>query len=253
MSYSDFAKYYDILTDNVDYNDIAYYYSEILHRYGVKRGKLLDLGCGTGNLTIRLERLGFSDITGCDLSQDMLNSAVKKSDNIKWLCSDMRELIFRGEKGEKGEFDAVIATLDSINHLKDNKAVGQAFDSVYGCLKKGGIFAADLNTPYKHRYILADNVFTFDCEEEGLYCVWENERAVGDPLDRIDMFLEFFERQDNGSYIRTSDSLSEIAIPPEEITQMLVKSGFRVLECSEYLTGRDLEETSEKFTVIAKK
>lgn len=247
MSYTDFAKYYDILTDNVDYNNIAYYYSEILHKYGVKKGKLLDLGCGTGNLTVRFERLGFSDITGCDLSQSMLNSAVKKSKNIKWLCSDMRELPF------ESEFDAVIATLDSINHLKDKKAVGQAFDSVYGCLKKGGIFAADLNTPYKHRYVLADNVFTFDYEEDGLYCVWENEQIQGDSLNRIDMFLVFFEQQGDGSYIRTSDSLSEISLPPKEITQMLVKSGFRVLECSEYLTGRDLEETSEKFTVVAKK
>ncbi|MDE6580394.1 MAG: class I SAM-dependent methyltransferase, partial [Ruminiclostridium sp.] len=67
MSYTDFAKYYDILTDNVDYNDIAFYYSDILQKYGSKKGKLLDLGCGTGHLTTRLERLGFSDITGCDL------------------------------------------------------------------------------------------------------------------------------------------------------------------------------------------
>lgn len=247
MSYTDFAKYYDILTDNVDYNNIAYYYSELLHKYGVKRGKLLDLGCGTGNLTVRLERLGFSDITGCDLSQYMLDAAIKKSENIRWLRSDVRELPF------EGEFDAAIATLDSINHLNDKKSVGQVFDSAYRCLKKGGIFAADLNTPYKHRYVLADNVFTFDCEEDGLYCVWENEQIPDDPLNRIDMFLEFFEQQGDGNYKRTSDSLSEIALPPEEITQMLIESGFRILECSEYLTGRDLEESSEKFTVVAKK
>lgn len=247
MSYTDFAKYYDILTDNVDYNDIAFYYSDILQEYGSKKGKLLDLGCGTGNLTARLERLGFSDITGCDLSQDMLNLAKKKSERIKWLRVDMRDLPF------ENEFDAVIATLDSINHLKDEKAIDQAFDGIYKSLKKGGIFAADLNTPYKHQNILADNVFTFDYEDEGLYCVWENRNIQGDPLDRIDMFLEFFELLEDGNYKRSSDSLSEIALSPEMIMEMLIRSGFQVLECSEYLTGEDLEESSEKFTVIAKK
>lgn len=247
MSYRDFAKYYDILTDNVDYNNIAYYYCDILHKYGVKGGSLLDLGCGTGSLAIRMEKLGFSDITGCDFSPDMLKAASEKSDTIKWLRCDMRELPF------KNSFDAVIAALDSVNHLDGKEAIGQAFDSVYGSLKKGGIFAADLNTPYKHQYILANNIFTFDYEDEGLYCVWENERLPDDPLNRIDMFLEFFEQQKDGNYKRTSDSLSEIALPPEEIIQMLAASGFEVLECSEYLTGGELEETSDKFTVIAKK
>ena len=247
MGYTDFARYYDVLTDNVDYNDIAFYYSDILQKYGSKTGKLLDLGCGTGNLTVRLERLGFSDITGCDLSQNMLDLAKEKSENIKWLCCDMSKLPF------ENEFDTVIATLDSINHLKDEKAIEQAFEGVYKSLKNGGIFAADLNTPYKHQNILADNVFTFDYEDEGLYCVWENQQVPNDPLNRIDMFLEFFELLEDGNYKRSSDSLSEIALSPEKIKEMLIRSDFEVLECSEYLTGEELEEESEKFTIIAKK
>ena len=247
MGYTDFARYYDILTDNVDYNDIAFYYSDILQKHGSKKGKLLDLGCGTGNLTVRLERLGFSNITGCDLSQNMLDLAKEKSDHIKWLRCDMSKLPF------ENEFDTVIATLDSINHLKDEKAIEQAFEGIYRSLKNGGIFAADLNTPYKHQNILADNIFTFDYEDEGLYCVWENQQVSSDPLNRIDMFLEFFELLEDGNYKRSSDSLSEIALPPEKIKEMLIRSGFEVLECSEYLTGEELEEESEKFTIIAKK
>lgn len=247
MSYNNFAKYYDILTSNIDYNDIAYYYSDILHEYGSKRGKLLDLGCGTGNLTFRLERLGFNDITACDNSEDMLNAASKKSESIKWLKADMRNISF------ENTFDRIIATLDSINHLDGRESIQQVFKGVFSALKKGGIFAADLNTPYKHRHILADNTFTFDYEEEGLYCVWENERAEDDPLNRIDMFLEFFEKQPDGNYKRTSDSHSEIAISPDDICKMLTDSGFEVLRCEEYLTGRELEPTSDKFTVIARK
>ncbi|MDE6578951.1 MAG: class I SAM-dependent methyltransferase, partial [Ruminiclostridium sp.] len=185
--------------------------------------------------------------TGCDLSQNMLDLAREKSERIKWLRVDMRDLPF------ENEFDAVIATLDSINHLKDEKAIERAFESIYKSLKKDGIFAADLNTPYKHHNILADNIFTFDYEDEGLYCVWENQQVQDDPLNRIEMFLEFFELLEDGNYKRSSDSLSEIALSLENITEILVRLGFQVLECSEYLTGEELEESSEKFTVIAKK
>ncbi len=247
MSYKDFAKYYDILTDNVDYNHIAFYYSGILRKYSDKTGPLLDIGCGTGNLTVRMERLGFSDITGCDFSENMLASASKKSDRIKWVKCDMKALPF------DGCFNICIATLDSINHLDGEESIEQAFDSVYKALSKGGIFAADMNTPYKHLNVLGNNSYTFDYDEEGLYCVWENERTEGDPFNRVNMFLDFFERQKNGLYKRSADSLFEIAPPVEKISEMLIKSGFTLLECSEYLTGEELEENSDKFIIVAEK
>ena len=244
MSYSDFALFYDRLTENIDYKALADIYAGLLCRYGVKKGKLLDLACGTGGLSVPLAERGFA-VTAADISQDMLTVAAAKSSNVRWLCLDMMSMPF------EGEFDAVICGLDSLNHLPDLNAVQQCFDEVYRSLKKGGVFAADLNTPFKHREILGNNAFTFDYE--GLYCGWQNELDECDPLCRVDMFLDFFEENVDGSYTRYSDSLSEIAPEPERIVQMLEKSGFADIEVCEYPTGEKLADTSEKFTITAKK
>ncbi|MCH5199898.1 MAG: class I SAM-dependent methyltransferase [Oscillospiraceae bacterium] len=246
MSYADFALFYDRLTENIDYEALAEMYAGLLYRHGAKDGELLDLACGTGSLAVLLAERGF-DVTAADISKEMLTVAAAKSSEVKWLCADMTDLPF------EGQFDAVVCALDSINHLPDLSAVQQTFDGVYRSLKSGGVFAADLNTPYKHREVLGNNAYTFDYE--GLYCGWQNELDESDSGQpcRVDMFLDFFEENENGSYTRYSDSLSEIAPEPELIVEMLEKSGFSEIEVSEYPTGGKLTDTGEKFTVIAKK
>ena len=245
MSYADFALFYDRLTENIDYKALAEMYAGLLYKKGCKNGdNVLDLACGTGSLAVQLAGQGFI-VTAADISQEMLTAAAIKSSEVQWLCCDMRGLPF------DGEFDGVICALDSINHLTDLSEIQQTFNGVYRSLKAGGVFAADLNTPFKHREVLGNNAYTFDYE--GLYCGWQNELDEEDKLCRVDMFLDFFQENEDGSYTRYSDSLSEIAPSPEQTVQMLEKSGFTRVEVSEYITGEKLTDTSEKFTVTAKK
>jgi len=82
-----------------------------------------------------------------------------------------------------------------------------------------------VNTPYKHREILANNTFTY--ETENVYCVWENTLDP-DTLE-VRMALEFFEREENGLYSRSSDSFSEKAYSEEDIERLLRECGFEVL------------------------
>lgn len=245
MSYGDFAQFYDLLTENIDYYKLFTPYLNALYDRKIFEGsRLLDLACGSGNLTVLLERRGYI-ITGADLSEEMLTAAAAKSQDIRWLRLDMTSLPF------DSEFDAVTCCLDSINHLEDLEAIQKTFDGVYRSLKKGGVFAADLNTPYKHLKVLADNAFTFDYE--GLFCSWQNELDKSSPLYKVDMFLDFFKENKDGSYTRYTDSLSEIAPDPQTVVEMLEKSGFTVQEVSEFPTTRTLRPKSEKYMVIAQK
>ena len=52
-----------------------------------KSNDILDLGCGTGNLTHMLVPLG--NVIGMDLSVDMLTIANQKSNEVRWLEGDM--------------------------------------------------------------------------------------------------------------------------------------------------------------------
>lgn len=248
MSYGDFAYFYDLLTENIDYNYLAEYYGGIFEKYGEKKrgGELLDLACGSGSLSLPLKDMGYK-VTGCDLSPEMLTAAAEKTTEIQWLCLDMTDLPF------ENRFDFVVCGLDSLNHLAGREQIESAFKGVYNALRSGGVFAADMNTVYKHVNVLGNNAFTFD--HEGLYCGWQNELDENDPLHRVDMFLDFFSENEDGSYTRYEDSLSEIALPVEDIEEMLVKCGFEVCEISEYMTGKVLSqaENAEKFTFAVRK
>ena len=77
-SYSFFAKYYDELTQNVEYSRRADYFSALLLSCGIESGTVLDLACGTGSLTVELAKRGY-DMIGVDASGDMLCRAQNKA------------------------------------------------------------------------------------------------------------------------------------------------------------------------------
>ena len=240
--YGDFAAVYDLLTTNVPYDEIAEYYAKILCKITNGR-RLLDMGCGTGNLTIRLAERGF-DVIGQDASSEMLAIAAEKSSEVQWICQNMAET----ELGE--EVDAVISTLDSINHLESAEEIAACFVSAAANLKRGGAFVFDVNTIYKHREILANNTFVYDVD--GAYCVWQNEFSPEDNGVSIDLDI-FFEEED-GSYTRGGESFREIALSVDEMRKMLEESGVGVGEIYDYLAvSRRAEESGELLFVTKKR
>ena len=238
--YVDFAEAYDALTFNVPYDEIADYYAKILCEMTDGR-RVLDMGCGTGNLTVRLAQRGF-DVIGQDASPDMLTFAAAKSDKVTWICQKMEET----ELGEQA--DAIISTLDSINHLPDRAAVERCFHRVAENLKSGGAFVFDVNTIRKHRETLGENTFVYDVD--GVYCVWTN---TFDPSDNgVDIELDLFFEEEDGSYSRGGESFREIAFSVDELREMLTKAGFEVVNVWEYLTFNKPYKNSDKLLIVAR-
>ena len=78
MAYDSFSKYYDRLMKNAGYDERAAYYHKILEGCGIDGGILLDLGCGTGHMSVRMADFGY-DVIGTDISVGMLNAAREKT------------------------------------------------------------------------------------------------------------------------------------------------------------------------------
>lgn len=67
-AYSEFAQVYDLFMDNIPYEEWCSYLETLLKKYGVEDGLVLDMGCGTGNITEALRRRGY-DMIGIDNSE----------------------------------------------------------------------------------------------------------------------------------------------------------------------------------------
>lgn len=247
MSYGIFSSVYDILTENVEYERIADKICSLLTQNGINGGLLLDLGCGTGTLSLLLENRGF-EVIGVDPSEDMLAVANEKK------YDENSSAVFICQSGEKldlyGTIDCAVCSLDTVNHIPSLKKIKETFKKLSLFMNMGGIFIFDMNTVYKHREILGDNTFVYDMDE--VYCVWQNT------FDRenlkTDIDLDFFiKNEDNACYERFSESFSEYAYKTGDILKILKECGFNVLSLCDDYTDNHVTEKTQRITVTAKK
>lgn len=244
--YAEFSGVYDVLTQNVDYPQRADYIADLLSRNGVTGGILLDLACGTGTLSVEMAKKGF-EVIGVDASGEMLsiamNNAYEAEQNILFLCQQMQNLDLYGT------INCAICTLDSINHLTKKPDVQAAFDKVSLFMEKDGIFVFDVNTPYKHREILADNSFVY--EADGVYCVWQN--TLDPETDTVTIDLDIFEEIEPDVYERTQESFCERAYGINELEAMLAKAGFETVAVYDELTYSAPQKNSQRVFITARK
>ena len=247
MSYDIFSSVYDILTENVEYERISHKICSLLHKNGVDRGLLLDLGCGTGTLSFLLEQKGF-DIIGVDASEDMLSVANEKK------YEDDSSALFLCQKAEEldlfGTIQCAVSTLDTFNHIDSIEKIEKAISLVSLFMDMNGIFIFDMNTPYKHKEILGNNTFVYDMDE--VYCVWQN--SYDENAEKTDIDLDFFIKNEDDDYFeRYSESFSEYVYDINEIISIIKKCGFTLLDTTDDYSDNPVSDTTERITFICKK
>jgi SAM-dependent methyltransferase len=222
--YSTFARFYDRLNTEVDYEKRADYFCRVIDRHFSRESRLLlDLGCGTGSLSFPLARRGW-DVIGVDGSGEMLSFAMQK---LAAFEGDPRPLFLQQEMERLdlfGTVDICICALDSVNHITDPQRLAEVFQRLSLFVESGGLFIFDANTLYKHRHVLNGSTFVFD--EEEVYCVWQN--AMSDPCT-VEITLDFFERTEGNSYRRSSERFFERAYSTEELQAIGKKAGFELI------------------------
>ena len=89
--------------------------------------RILDVGCGTGDLAARLRReLTTELVAGCDFSAGMLDQAHDRTRAVRWLQGDATRL----PVGD-GAFDAVVST-EAFHWFPDPDAALREFNRVLG-------------------------------------------------------------------------------------------------------------------------
>jgi len=244
-SYKSFASFYDCLTENVDYKAICERFCALFSEHGNGGNIVLDLACGTGSLSMLLAEKGF-DVVATDASEQMLSKAINKGvcfGNPMFLNQSMQNLdLF-------GTIDAAVCTLDSINHLKTKSDVEKAFKKVSLFLNPKGLFVFDVNTLYKHSNVLGNNNFVYDFDD--VYCVWQNEFHA--KSGKVDISLDFFKEQKDGSYLRFSEDFSEYYYDDDFLTELCEKNSMTVLERFDDFTENKANEKSQRVLYLCRK
>lgn len=217
--YSDFARVYDRLMAEVDYQGWADYYRSLLDLAGVAAGSLVcECACGTGGLSLHLAR--HYQLTGLDSSQEMLSIAAEKLRGaglqLPLIRQDMRRM--RLHKPQ----DAILCTCDGLNYLTGPRSAPRFFQAANGALKMGGALALDFSTSHKLRHVLGNN--TLHKPEGDIRYIWQNSWQEG--KRQLSMQLSIFDRQPGGLWRLTEESQLQRAYEPAELVDMLTQAGF---------------------------
>ena len=225
--YIELARLYDIFMEEVDYKNWADKMIA-LKDYSGEKGKVLELGCGTGNLTLEFLKQGY-EVVALDISQDMLTVAEDKlgkfRSRLKLIKQDMR--VMEIGKGYK----SVFCGCDGFNYILDEKELLGVFKKCHDALVAGGSFIFDISSLWKIENVLGNNSFR---EERGKCEIfWINSYNV--EKHEVEMDITFFvpDRQDEKGeelYKKIDEYHIQRAYSTEEIIQMLEDENFEKIE-----------------------
>ena len=246
-SYTNFAYVYDTFMDNVPYDEWCKYLVMLLKQYGVDDGIVLDMGCGTGNMTSRLCQLGY-DMIGIDNSEDMLAIAREKAGedtmDILYLLQDMREFELYGT------VRAAVSICDSMNYITNEEDFLQVFKLVNNYLDPKGIFIFDLNTIYKYKHLLGDATIAENREDCSF--IWDNYYYEDERMNEYELTLFIQEESDPSLYRKFQETHLQRAYTLEEMKKMIEQSGMTYLTAYDAYTRKSPGKKSERICVIAK-
>lgn len=241
-SYSDMAQVYDkLMHKDINYEEWTDYIENIFDCYDINPKLVCDLACGTGNMTIPLARRGY-DMTGIDVSEEMLNIARNKAEglDILFLNQNITDLDLYGTMG------AFICMIDGLNYILPPKSLLKLFTRIKTCfIDDGGLFVFDISTEYKLKNIIGSNTF-IHCGKDIFYS-WQNRYLEKKKLS--DMFLTFFVK--NGSqYSRFEERHLQRAHSEKELKLMLKKAGFTTIDTYDALTFHKPRNDSERIVFV---
>ena len=243
--YENFAQVYDVFMENIPYGDWLIYLEKIWQKFNLKPKLILDLGCGTGNMTIPLAKKGY-ELIGIDASFQMLAKAreksIKEDLNILYLEQDMQSFELYGT------VDCIISLCDSINYILEEDELLQVFKLVNNYLEPKGLFIFDINTIYKFENILADN--SFSQTTENMAYTLENY------FDKEEMINEFYtnffiQDEETMLYQRFEEIHYEKAYTIDKIKSLLKQANLNLLAVYDELTFDEAKDDSQRIFFIA--
>jgi len=112
---------------------------EVISKFLPSKGKLLDVGCGTGRISEYFSRCGY-EITAIDNSESMFAIARKRLKGSRVILSNLIDF------ETKDKFDIILCLYDTVNHLLGFNKWKIFFSKYSHFLSQKGVLIFDINT-----------------------------------------------------------------------------------------------------------
>lgn len=245
--YKDFAFIYDELMYEVDYDGWVKYIEDIIKSENAKVQNILELACGTGNMTIPLTKKNY-DIAAIDISEEMLSVAREKAEKegveLVLLQQDLAELDF-----DIPNLDCILCACDGFNYITYDDDLEHVFKKSYELLKKDGLFIFDISSFYKLSTILGNNMYGENRED--IAYMWQN--YFDDEENLVEMELAFFIKDEDGKFERFEEVHQQRAYTEEEIIELLKVAGFEHIKTYADFTFESPSGEDERIFFVCKK
>ncbi len=222
---------------------------------------VLELGCGTGRVSIPLAKSGFN-VTGIDLSGDMLKLAKKKAGaegvNINFIEADF--VNFNLYK----KFDVVLMPYNAFQHIHADNDINKFFDNLKRHLNTGARFIMEVMNPLDDDLSRGpDDIAPFDAfyvvnGQDGLLhrttpddpkkkLLVIEDTVNYDVVDKVAHYKLYYSLDGDDLITKTID-LRMFA--PNELFDILDSNGFKVLKSFGDVQKRPLKNDSQSIVTV---
>ena len=235
--------------------DVAFYRELAKRRLGTS-GRVLDLGAGTGRVTVALAR-GGHEVTAVDVSPQMLAGLRTRvaslpnavSSRIHVVPGDLRNFEV------PGRFPLAIAAFNVLEHLYTRGELNACLERVAAHLAPGGAFAFDVQLP-DLAWLARDPTkrwaktrFTDPTTKRQMLYSTNHDY---DPINQIVMIRLYYDPIDGRGRSRVVH-LSQRKYFPAELEAMVAHAGFRVVERYGDFQWRPLDGSAESQVLVCER
>jgi SAM-dependent methyltransferase len=218
------------------------------------RGRVLELGCGTGRVTVPLARSGAA-VVGVDRSPEMLARAVRRAATLSgrrrrvaFVRGDIRSLPFAN-----AAFPVVIAPYGVLQSLLRDRDLDTALGAAARVLATDGLFGIDL-VPDVPRWREYRNRVQLRGRAAGGRHLTLVETVRQDRRRRLTIFEEcYLERGRGRALVEHRFSLTFRTLSVRQLSKRLERAGFRVESVLGDYGGRPWDARAEVWIILARK
>ncbi|MFD1362993.1 class I SAM-dependent DNA methyltransferase [Lentibacillus salinarum] len=248
MTYEQMARYYDQLMADAPYDEWICFTEQVISQSGKQIESVVDLGCGTGQITTKLAQSGYR-MTGVDYSSEMLSVAEQHASSkhvpVHWIQQDLRELA-----GVENQ-DMAISYCDVMNYITGEDDIRTVFANAAVALKPGGLFIFDVHSLYHVETHLLNQTFSVVSDDVSYIWFCLEGEDVGDMYHDLTFFV-----RDQNQYTRFDEWHHQKTYATDFYTHLLNDTGFDIRHISADFSLQpdyDLEEAERIFITAVKR